>query len=141
MDHMTMMAMMMAMTNPKSGMDTAQTVLGASDALGHGGRLAVGLMRQQNVEHERRTELKRVGEEFLEIVPDPSQLSQVDWSKRPGLARALELARPGITTTPPRPNGSTPSLDLCVSVEKVDASELVKPHSHSHSHAHSSATT
>lgn len=98
MNEMLMVAMAAMATNPKNGAATAQTILGASDGVPQVGRMALGMMQQQNHEAQRVNDLRAVGRELLSLVPDRADLPKIDFAKLPFLKRALELAEPGVTT-------------------------------------------
>jgi hypothetical protein len=103
MNQWMMMAMMIGMANRNNPAETVQTVLGASNALGEGGRMAVGLMRQQQVDTERVVakrkaddRVKAIGKELHDLahaIKEHHQL-QLDLVGFPALAEAVKVALP-----------------------------------------------
>jgi hypothetical protein len=98
-----MMAMMIGMANRNNAAETVQTVIGASNVLGEGGRMAVGLMRQQQIDAERALarkasddRVRAIGRELHQLVHDIQEHHElgVSLEKYPKLTGAVRLALP-----------------------------------------------
>jgi hypothetical protein len=117
MNQWMMMAMMFGMANRNNAADTVQTVLGASSALGEGGRMAVGLMRQQQVDLDRAIAKKKADDRVKLIGRELHTLSHVikeqhrlelDLTNFPALEEAVKVAHPDHGPIRPTPEEGAP---------------------------------
>ncbi len=126
MNNMLMIAMAAMASNSANGTRTAHAVLGASDAIPQAGRAALGVMQEQAAQQQRVADLQAVGRELLRVMSDPDVLGKVDLSSTPFLARALELARPGITR-PAAGTDATTKVALCLNTAAAEPASRREP--------------